>query len=291
MYLAHSRRLFTAVISAIVTVAACTVASGDMVVSDDFSGPAGASIDLTKWTPYTDTTPATVGWGPPGGSVLLNGAGQAVITPSTVWSGGGFFTNATFANSGILHIQATMQFDRGDPYQLANNLAIFIRNADPSWGRNPAYLEYAGPQVRFDICPPWPAGSDVSSSVFFAPWTPSLGGGPAAVGSPVHIWDGTPNNVVFDITYNADNGDVLYRVLDPGTSAVLSQAQGTIAADYRSAMGSDLRIDVGIDGYNIPVRLCDSIEITSTAVPEPISLASGAIGLACVGAYLRRRMR
>jgi hypothetical protein len=37
----------------------------------------------------------------------------------------------------------------------------------------------------------------------------------------------------------------------------------------------------------------DNVIISQTAepIPEPVSLASGAIGLACVGAYLRRRMR
>jgi len=281
---------FLAVLSVVIwTTAAWSTASGVTTITDDFSGPAGAPIDLAKWTPYTDTTPASQGWGPPGGSVSLNGAGQAVIAPSTSWSGGGFFSNATFPNSGTFRIQATMQFDRGNPSQLANNLAVYIRNADPSWGRNPAYLSFAGPQVRFDILPPWPNGTTLGSSVYIQPFAPLLGGGPMTLGSPSPTWTGTPNNVVFDITYNADDGSTTYRVLDPTTLAVLSEAQGTIDSSYRLAMGSSLCIEVGIDGYQIPNRLCDFIMIEYTPIPEPVSLVSVMGGLACVGGYLRRR--
>ena len=97
------------------------------------------------------------------------------------------------------------------------------------------------------------------------------------------FWAGDRGEVdVFVLETTTGGTTMLFSVLGTPSSQSFSLTTSVKAGDA-------IDFVVGChDGFT-----CDNtpLNVDITPIPEPVSLASGAIGLACVGAYLKRRTR
>ncbi len=254
-----------------------------MLLQDGFDGSEGSAIDSAKWSVYLDTVPSDEGWGDPGGAVFQTGNGWAEIEPASQWTGSGFYSANTFPNTGSYTIRAGLYFDHGDNW--ANNVFVRIRAADDPAERNVVYLHPLCEHLLYNIQTPWETDPFALSSIkiqFFHDggtyddpvWSDSQ-----------HTWAETHNIVDLRVDYNADTGETAFKVWDRDTGNLVAEVSTTVPEAYRTALGSDFRIELGMDGYDAVPDYWDYVEVT----PEPATLSLLAVGIGAV--MLRRRRR
>ncbi|MGB8226582.1 MAG: C10 family peptidase [Sedimentisphaerales bacterium] len=226
-----------------------------VLIRDDFNGLYGDPLNSTLWTPYLDICG---GWGGPGGEVYQDGNGWAKVDVAPYWTGSGFYTAQTCLNTGQYHIEGRLKFTRGT--NNADNVFMIIRNPDNSYRVDCPYESYDGPQIRFNIHPTHYSGQGGFTSVYIFPKNNS-GWQPQISTSNEIIWSGT-NIVVMSIDYNADTGQIDFKLYNADKTSVLTECQTTINAQTLADIGPTFRLEMGMDGYNSYDHYWDYIEIS-----------------------------
>ena len=246
---------------------------------DDFNGSAGTPLDSTKWEKYVDDTDISAGWGEPGGDVYQDGDGWAKIDVASEWTGSGFYTKQTFSNTRQYHIEGKVEFTRGT--NNADNIKMIIRNSDDSYRNIDAYMEYLGPQIRFDIHPTHYSGQGGFTSVYITPKNNS-GWQPQISTSEEIMWEGT-NIVTMSCDYNADTGQIDFKLYNADKTSILTEGSTIIDSQTLADIGTNFKVEFGMDGYNSYDSRWDYVEI----VPEPATILLLTLG----GLVLRKSRR
>jgi len=232
------------------------------VFQDEFSSTTpNAPLDATKWQVYTDTG----NQGTQGGSVYQTGDGWAHVDVEPQWTGTGFYSVPTFANTGQYHIEAGLEFTQGT--NNADNVFMMIRNSDITTRENQYYMSYTGPHIRFNIHPTHSPMQDGFTSVYITTTNNSGSQYPPTSTSNDISWSGT-NTVVLSVDYNADTGVTTFILYNSDKSSILTQATTTISAQTRTDIGANFRIEMGMDGYYSADHYWDYIEVTRLPVVE-----------------------
>jgi hypothetical protein len=230
------------------------------VFQDEFgSTTPNAALDPTKWTIFTDTDPAH---GPAGGDVYQSGDGWAHVDVMTEHTGTGFFTARTFANAGQYHIEGKVKFTQGT--NNADNIFMLIRNADNSTRSTTYYMTYIGPQVRFDIHPTHSPMQGGFTSVHVQTNSSAGWQYPPTSTSNDISWAGT-STVIYSIDYNADTGQVNFKLYNEDKTQVRTEVTFTLDSQIRAEIGANFRVEMGMDGYNSSDHFWDYVRVYRTA--------------------------
>jgi hypothetical protein len=196
-------------------------------------------------------------WGGPGGEVYQDGNGWAKVDVASEWTGSGFYTTQTYSNTGQYHIEGRLKFTRGT--NNADNVFMIIRNPDNSYRIDCPYESYDGPQIKFNIHPThsWYQGG--FTSVYLNVKNNS-GGQPPISTSEEIIWSGT-YIVIMSCDYNADTGEIDFKLYNADKTSVLTECHTTIDAQTLADIGPTFRLEMGMDGYDSYDHFWDYIHL------------------------------
>jgi hypothetical protein len=229
--------------------------TGIFLVRDDFSGAANAPLDSNLWQVFTNTASEGV----QSGSVYQTGDGWAhVAVPAEQCTGTGFFTAQTIPNVGNYHIEGRMTFT--PQHNNADNIFILIRSADNSQRCSTNYMNYTGPQIRFNIHLTHQPMQDGFTSVYVTTVNNVGSQYPPTSTSNDISWSGT-DTVVLSIDYSADTGLTTFILYSSDKSRILTQLTTTIAAQTLLDIGNSFRVEMGMDGYNSADHYWDYVEV------------------------------